>query len=143
MDYYIKVEPTVKIYLEDINPASRKTILFLHGWPLNHKAYEYQYNVLAARGYRCIGMDTRGFGRSDRPAEGYSYNRLADDVKRIIEELNLMDITLLGHSMGGAIATRYMSRHNGFGVSRLVLLGAAVPSVTMLPEFPYVLRKQQ
>jgi non-heme chloroperoxidase len=70
------VEPDVNIYVEDVNRKNRKTILFIHGWPANHKLFEYQFNILPAMGYRCIGMDLRGFGKSDKPWEGYSYDRL-------------------------------------------------------------------
>ena len=66
----------VKIYVE-LNPESRKTILFLHGWPGNHRLFEYQFNQLPRFGYRCIGIDT-GFGKSDKPFAGYDYNTLAD-----------------------------------------------------------------
>ena len=142
MEYYIKVEPDVKIFVEDINPCGKKIILFLHGWPLNHKQYEYQFDRLAQMGYRCIGIDTRGFGASDKPWSGYSYDRLADDVRAVIEALKLQDITLGGHSMGGAIAIRYMARHNGYGVSKLALFAAAAPSATKLPNFPYGMAKE-
>lgn len=142
MEYYIKVEPDVKIYVEDINPSGEKTILFIHGWPLSHKAYEYQFNKLPKMGYRCIGMDTRGFGNSDKPWSGYSYDRLSDDVRRVVETLKLKNFTLGGHSMGGATAIRYMARHKGYGVSKLALFGAAAPSLTRRPDFPYGLPKE-
>ncbi len=137
MEYYIRTEPEVNIFVEDLNPRSRKAILFLHGWPLNHNAYEYQFNQLPAMGFRCIGMDTRGFGKSTRPYSGYDYNRLADDVRRVVDALKLQNFTLAGHSMGGAMAIRYMSRYNGYGVSKLALFGAAAPSLTQQPNFPY------
>ena len=142
MRYYVRVEPEVKIYVEDINPKGSRTILFLHGWPLTHDAYEYQFDYFSKKGYRCIGMDTRGFGNSDRPATGYSYNRLADDVRAVVDTLKLKDFILAGHSMGGATAIRYMSRHNGFGVCKLALFGAAAPSVTIRKDFPYGLPKE-
>ena len=142
MEYYIKVEEDVKIYVEDLNPRGKKTILFIHGWPLNHKAYEYQFNELPKMGYRCIGIDTRGFGKSDKPIGGYCYNTLSDDVRCVVEALKLKDFTLAGHSMGGATAIRYMSRHKGYGVSKLALFGAAAPSLTMRPNFPYGVTKE-
>lgn len=79
-------------------------------------------------GYRCIGIDWRGFGNSDKPFSGYTYNRLADDIRTIVGTLQLENFTLVGHSTGGAIAIRYMSRHNGYGVSRLILVDAAAPT---------------
>lgn len=142
MGYYIRVEPDVKIYVEDLNPEGKKTILFLHGWPGSHKLFEYQFDQLPNMGYRCIGIDTRGFGNSDKPWEGYDYNRLADDVRCVVEALKLQDFTLAGHSTGGAIAVRYMARHKGYGVSKLVLMGAAVPSVIQRPYFPYGLPRE-
>lgn len=128
MGYFVPVDQGVNLYVEDINPGGSKTIVFIHGWPLNHKQFEYQYNVLPAKGYRCIGIDWRGFGKSDKPMNGYNYDRLAEDIRVVVEKLNLSSFTLAGHSTGGAIAIRYMARFNGFGVSKLVLIDAAAPT---------------
>lgn len=127
MGYYVTVEPGVNLYVEDINPGGSKTIVFLHGWPLSHKQFEYQFDVLPAMGYRCIGIDWRGFGKSDKPMSGYNYDRLADDIRSVVDALQLKNFTLAGHSTGGAIAIRYIARHNGYGLSKLVLVDAAAP----------------
>ncbi len=137
MGYHIEAEPGVQLYVEDLNPQGSRTILFLHGWPLNHNAYEYQLEHLPKMGFRCLAMDTRGFGRSDRPWSGYDYNRLADDVRAVIDAFSLSNITLAGHSMGGAIALHYVARHNGHGVGKLALFGAAAPTFVKRPDFPY------
>lgn len=143
MGYYVMVEQNVKIYVEDINPEGKETILFLHGWPGDHNLFEYQFNELPKKGYRCIGIDTRGFGKSDKPWQGYFYDRLSDDVRYVVEALKLKDFILLGHSTGGAIAIRYMSRHKECGVSKLVLCAAAAPSLIKRPNFPYGLEKEE
>lgn len=143
MGYFIKADPHVHIYIEDINPTGKKTIFFIHGWPVNHKIFEYQYNQLPQKGYRCIGMDIRGFGLSSKPWDGYDYNRLSDDLRAVIDVLNLKKIILCGHSTGGAIAVRYMARHSGYGVSKLALLAAAAPSLIQRPYFEYGLPKQR
>ena len=142
MGYYIKVEPNVKIYVEDLNEECEKTILFLHGWPGSHKLFEYQFDQLPKMGYRCIGIDTRGFGDSDKPYSGYDYDTLSDDVRYVIDALKLSNITLAGHSTGGAIAIRYMARHKGYGVSKLALFAAAAPSLIKRANFPYGLDEQ-
>ncbi len=142
MGYYVNVEPNVNIFVEDLNPAGSKTILFIHGWPGDHTLFEYQYNQLPKLGYRCIGIDCRGFGLSDKPWHGYDYNRLSDDVRAVIDALQLQNITLGGHSTGGAICVRYMARHNGHGVSKLGLFAAAAPSLVQRPYFPYGLQRQ-
>ena len=142
MGYDIGVEPGVNIYVEDINPGGGKTIFFIHGWPASHKMFEYQFNQLPKMGYRCIGMDMRGFGKSDKPWSGYDYNRLADDVRCVVEALKLEGITLGGHSTGGAVAIRYVARHNAFGVAKLALFAAAAPSLIKRPYFPYGLNRE-
>ncbi|GFP74578.1 alpha/beta fold hydrolase [Clostridium fungisolvens] len=142
MGYYVKTDDDVKIYVEDINPKCDKTILFIHGWPANHNLFEYQFDELPKLGYRCIGIDIRGFGKSDKPAEGYDYDRLADDVRCVVNAIKLKNFTLGGHSVGGAIAIKYMSRHKGYGVSKLALFAAAAPSLTRRPEFPAGISKE-
>jgi len=142
MGYYVNVEPNVKVYVEDLNPKGDKTIVFLHGWPGSHELFEYQFDQLPRMGYRCIGIDTRGFGKSDKPYEGYDYDRLADDVRCVVDALKLHNFTLAGHSTGGAIAIRYMARYKGHGVSKLALFAAAAPSLIKRPNFPYGLEKE-
>ncbi|MNI46677.1 Arylesterase [compost metagenome] len=143
MQYYIKVEPGVNIFVNDLNPTASKTILFIHGWPVNSNMFEYQSNIIPQKGYRCIFLDIRGFGKSDKPIGGYDYNRIADDIRVVIDTLGIMDITLVGFSVGGAIAVKYMARHDGHGVSKLILAGAAAPSFTILPNFPYGHSKEE
>lgn len=142
MGYFIQVNSNVKLYLEDINEKSDKVILFLHGWPGSHRLFEYQISYFAKKGYRCIGLDQRGFGNSDKPLEGYDYDTLSDDVRFVIEELGLKEINLVGHSTGGAIAVRYMARHNGYAVSKLILCAAAVPSLIRRTGFPYGIKEE-
>lgn len=141
MGYHVNVN-NVNIYVEDLNPEGKKAILFLHGWPGSHQLFEYQFNQLPKLGYRCIGIDTRGFGNSDKPFDGYDYNTLSDDVRGAVGALGLRDFTLAGHSTGGAIALRYMRRHKGYGVKKLVLVAAAAPSLIRRPNFPYGVDKE-
>lgn len=141
MGYHVQVHE-VKIYVEDLNPAGAETIVFLHGWPGSHRLFEYQFDRLPQLGYRCIGIDTRGFGDSDKPFDGYDYNSLSDDVRGVVGALGLQDFTLVGHSTGGAIAIRYMGRHQGHGVKKLVLVAAAAPSLIRRPGFPYGVERE-
>ncbi len=139
--YYIEVERGVKLYVEDVGTGV--PIVFLHGWPLDHRMYEYQTTQLPKYGFRCIQIDLRGFGKSDAPWTGYGYDRMADDVRIIIDTLKLKQVRMAGFSMGGAIAIRYMSRHDGHRVSQLLLLAAAAPAFTQRPGYPYGMTKEQ
>jgi non-heme chloroperoxidase len=136
---YIKTEEGIKLFVEDVNPDAKQAILFIHGWPASHNMFEYQFNKIPKSGFRCLGVDIRGFGKSDKPWKGYSYNRLADDIRCVIEAFDLEDIILVGFSMGGAISVRYMARHAGYGIAKLALISAAVPVFTQRPDYPYSL----
>lgn len=133
MGYFVGVEPGVNLYVEDLNPGGKENIVFLHGWPFSHRQFEYQLNVLPAKGYRCIGIDWRGFGHSDKPIHGYHYDRLADDIRAVVDALRLKDFTLVGHSTGGGIAIRYAARHRGRGHPS---------SCSWTPRLPGALRKR-
>ena len=135
--FYVTSNDGTKIAVYDYNRQGRQTIFLIHGWPLSHQIFEYQINLLTDCGYRVVAVDLRGFGRSDTPACGYTYDQMAADVFQIVRQLCLKGFILAGFSMGGAIALRYMSCYNGFGVCRLILLSAAAPCFARRPGFPY------
>ncbi|MFH0343794.1 MAG: alpha/beta fold hydrolase [Chromatiales bacterium] len=136
---YVEVEPGVRVYVEDTGAG--KPVVFLHTVAFDHQAFEYQFNELPRHGYRCIGIDFRGFGRSDRPYGKYDCDILADDVNAVLEALDLQEITLVGVSMGGAVAVRYMARHTGHRVAQLALVSATAPVFTRRDDFPYGLER--
>ena len=141
---YIEVEKGVRIFVQDVNPGEGSfPVVLVHGWPANHKMFEYQYNVLPHYGFRCLGIDLRGFGQSDKPWHGYSYDRLADDLSVVLETLHLEMAALVGFSIGGAISIRYMSRHGGRRIGKLALVDAAAPVFTQRPDYPYGLPVEQ
>lgn len=135
--YYVTSNDGTKIAVYDYNPREKQTVFLIHGWPLSHQIFEYQINLLTDCGYRVVAVDLRGFGKSDTPADGYSYDQMAADIFQVVRQLCLKNFILVGFSMGGAIALRYMERYNGFGICRLILLSAAAPCFTQRPGFPY------
>ncbi|HZA47656.1 MAG TPA: alpha/beta hydrolase [Nitrososphaera sp.] len=143
---YVNVDEGVSLYVEDIGSESGakdvlKPVLFIHGWPLSHEMFEYQFMALHKSGYRCIGIDLRGFGRSDKPWTSYNYDVFADDIKQVISALNLQGVTLVGFSMGGAIVMHYIAKFFSELVSKVVLMAAAAPSFTKRENYPYGLEK--
>lgn len=135
--HYVKSSDGAKIAVYDMNHKTSKTIILIHGWPLSHKMFEYQINPLLESGYRIIRMDIRGFGNSDETDNGFNYDQFATDLCYVIYALNLTSFDLLGFSMGGAIVTRYMAMYNGYGVRKLCLCNAAVPSYCKTENNPY------
>jgi len=132
MEHLIKVDKGVSLFVKDLGEGT--PIVFLHGWPINHEMYEYQSNLFPQMGFRFVAIDFRGYGKSSAPLTGYDYNTMADDVRKVIDRLKLKNIILAGFSMGGAIAIRYMAKHNGHRVRKLALFGACAPSFIQSPN---------
>lgn len=135
--YYISSSDNANIAIYDLNPTGNRTIVLIHGWPLSHKMFEYQIPFFLKHNFRIILLDLRGFGMSDKTASGYDYKQFATDLYYTIRSLDLYHFSLLGFSMGGAIVTKYMSLFQGYGVSSLCLLDAAIPSYTKTINNPY------
>ena len=57
MMIYVKSTDGVKIATYDLNPKGNETVFLVHGWPLSHKMYEYQEQLLVNRGYRVVEID--------------------------------------------------------------------------------------
>jgi non-heme chloroperoxidase len=126
-----KAPPTITttdgtvIYYKDW--GSGQPVVFSHGWPLNADAWDEQLNLVAANGFRAIAHDRRGHGRSSQPWDGNDMDTYADDLAQLIEELDLRDIILIGHSTGGGEVTRYLGRHGTARAAKAVLVSAIPP----------------
>ena len=132
---YIEVEPNVRLHITDAGEG--RPIVLIPGWPLSDEMYEYQYNDLINKSFHVIGITLRGFGKSDKPYSEYNYDVHASDIKKVLSKLDIKDAVLVGFSMGGAIAIRFVSTYKGTQVSKLVLAGAAAPIWTQRKDFPY------
>ena len=115
----------IDIYYEDY--GSGKPVVLIHGWPLSSSSWEKQIPSLIEAGYRVIAYDRRGFGHSSKPASGYNYDTLAEDLNKIMTKLNLRDATLVGFSMGGGEVARYLSKYGSERVNKAVFMSAIPP----------------
>lgn len=136
---YIDVATNVRLHVTDAGDGP--SIVLLHGWPLSDEMYEYQYNDLINNNFRVIGITLRGFGKSDKPYGAYNYDVHAADIKKVLSDLDIKDAVLVGFSMGGAIAVRFVSMYNSAHISKLVLAAAAAPIWTQRDDFKYNLPK--
>lgn len=84
----------------------KDVFLLLHG---NYASWRWWIPVLknAPEGYRVYAPDLRGCGDSDRPEEGYTIARHAEDINQLIHALHLPRLHLVGHSLGGCVALEY------------------------------------
>jgi non-heme chloroperoxidase len=132
---YIEVEKNVRLHVTDLGEGT--PIVLIHGWPLSDAMYEYQYQYLSRKGFRVIGITLRGFGQSDKPYGKYDFDVFSDDIKVVLEKLNIKNAILGGFSMGGAVVIHYVAKYNAAHVSKLALFGAAAPSWKQREGFPY------
>ena len=116
---------SVELFYQDV--GSGKPVVLIHGSPLDLTSWSYQVAALVKQGLRVVTYDRRSFGKSSQPSTGYDYDTLADDLKVVLDELSLQDVTLVGFSMGGGEVARYMSRHAGSRVSRVAFVSSVTP----------------
>ena len=121
----IATKDGTQIYYKDW--GSGQPVVFCHGWPLSADAWESQMIFLADNGYRCIAHDRRGHGRSSQPGSGNEMDTYADDLAQLLEDLDLNNAMLVGHSTGGGEVARYIGRHGTARVAKAVLVSAVTP----------------
>lgn len=132
-------DTSIELEVVDSGGSGRPVVL-IHGWPMTHESWVPQVPALTNAGYRVVTYDRRGFGQSDKPADGYDYDTLAGDLAAVLESLDLHDVTLVGFSMGGGEVARYAAKH---GADRLhsVVFASAVPPYLLHtddnPEGPF------
>ena len=90
------------------NNPNGKTVLLLHGKNFNGAYWETTAKELGKKGYRVIIPDQFGFGKSSKPRHfQYSFQLMALQTKNLLDSLNVTTTIVMGHSMGGMLATRF------------------------------------
>jgi len=102
--------------------ASGMPVVFLHGVTDSWRSFEPLFARLPPT-IRALALTQRGHGRSSKPAEGYTYTDLSEDVRAFMDALHLTEAVIVGHSMGSMVAQRFAVDHPE-RVAGLVLLGA-------------------
>lgn len=95
-------------------------LVLIMGYRLNSSAWPATFIEQLARQFTVITLDNRGTGLSDKPVEGYAIANMARDVRGVLDELAIAEVSMLGYSMGGAIAQELV-RQFPERVSRLIL----------------------
>jgi pimeloyl-ACP methyl ester carboxylesterase len=109
----------------DVPPSSKpngRTAVLLHGKNFCAASWAATIDALRAAGFRVIAPDQIGFCKSSKPA-GYqfTFQQLAHDTQRLLEGAGVSRFVLIGHSMGGMLATRYALLYPR-SVEKLVLI---------------------
>lgn len=100
----------VRLALYDVAPAAPangRTVVLLHGKNFWGDAWADVARSLAARGFRVVVPDQLGFGRSSKPDVHYTFELLARLTARVLDEVGVGEVAVVGHSMGGMLAVRF------------------------------------
>ncbi len=113
---------SVKMAYMDVAPsnANGKSVILFHGKNFNGYYWKDAIKALAEKGYRVIVPDQVGWGRSDKPNIHYSFHVLADNNRKLLDSLQIKSVIVIGHSMGGMLATRFTLMYPAI-VEKLVL----------------------
>ena len=131
---FVQTQDDVSLFFRDWGEGD--PVLFCAAWALSGVAWQYQMISVVDAGRRAIAYDRRGHGRSDDPGRGYDYDTLSEDLARLIEHLDLRNLTLVAHSMGSGEAVRYLTRHGDDRIDRLLLLAPTTPFLLKTSDNP-------
>ena len=112
VQYYNLTEQKQALHMAymDVKPtrSNGHTVLLLHGKNFSGSYWDSTATRLQQAGYRVIIPDQVGFGKSSKPtAFQYSFQLLALNTKNLLDSLKVDKVLVLGHSMGGMLATRF------------------------------------
>lgn len=102
-------QPLQMAYM-DVAPAqpNGRTVLLLHGKNFSGAYWERTIRLLGERGFRVLVPDQIGFGKSSKPRSfQFTFHALAAHTRALLDELSLQKVAVVGHSMGGMLATRF------------------------------------
>jgi non-heme chloroperoxidase len=124
----------IRVYYEDHGSGS--PVVLVHGYALNGHSWEKQETALLAAGHRVITYDRRGFGASSRPAAGYDFGTLADDLHILLSWLDLREVVLAGFAMGTGEVTRYLAVHGSARIRAAALIAPLPPFLLKAHDSP-------
>jgi non-heme chloroperoxidase len=131
---YITANDGTPLYYKDW--GNGKPVLFVSSWAMNSDLWQHQMVSLVGHGLRCVAYDRRGHGRSGQPGTGYDYDTLADDLGAVIEQLDLRELTIVGHSMGPCEIVRYVTRHGSSRIDKIVMVAPTTPFLLKTADNP-------
>ena len=120
----------IRLYVDE-QGGGDMSLVFLDYWGGSSRTWRHVVAALP-EWYRTIAIDHRGWGESDAPATGYALSDLADDAQGVVDALNLKRYMLIGHSMGGKVASSMASRRPD-GLIGLVLVAPSPPQPLAIP----------
>ena len=151
----VQSRPAVHLSVIDAGPRHASPVLFFVQGAGGHALQWVNQLEHFSQHYRCIAPDLRGHGRSDKPRNGYTVERVTDDLVAVLDELGIKEpVVLLAHSAGGLLAINFAAHYPGrltklalvntaasLPLNRTMRLGLRIPSVLMILIAPFLQRR--
>ncbi|GAB5601665.1 alpha/beta hydrolase [Thermus sp. FJN-A] len=132
---FVELSTGIRMHYRDCGKG--RPILFVPGYSATVDTWNYQVLALADR-FRCVAVDLRGHGDSDKPLSAYTYEEMCQDLKAFVEALDLRDVVFVGWSMGSGVGLKYVAEFNGDKrVAKLVMVAPATPRFLATDTEPY------
>ncbi|MDN3594642.1 alpha/beta fold hydrolase [Zunongwangia endophytica] len=117
------------IQLHYVAGGTGQPLICLPGWPQTWYSFHKVIPELAKK-YTVIAVDIRGMGSSDKPINGYDKKTMAKDIFELINKLGIQKAHVLGHDIGGMVASSFAFNYPQ-AVDKLILMDGAHPSEAM------------
>lgn len=111
---------TIELDYEDHGKGN--VLLLLHGLGSTKKDWDAQVPFFS-KTHRVIAVDLRGHGDSTKPQDAYSVELMTEDIKQLLDQLNIKKATIVGFSMGGAVAFEMAAKHPDY-LENLVIVNS-------------------
>ena len=105
-----RFQQDIRMAYMDVPPSGRangQTVFIQHGMNFYSEAYTPTIKALSDAGFRVIAVDRIGYGKSTKPILPYSFNFVAANMKSLLDELEIDEVAIFGHSMGGMTVSRF------------------------------------
>lgn len=116
-----EIEPGLTIHYLDLNSKGYPIVLMLHGLGATGESWQFQYPALIASGFRVIGPDFRGVGKSTYPGGKNNVRKNSDDMAELLQLLKISSVHVVGISMGGTVSLQLVLDHPSL-VQSLILV---------------------
>ncbi len=111
-DGEVEVDDSAVLGVWTAGPASNSTVMFVHGFSLDHSTWDAVADRVAAAGHNVVAVDLRGHGASTLGDAEPSPERLIDDLSEAAKELGLLRVHLVGHSLGAVVVLAARARRD-------------------------------
>jgi len=122
----------IRVHYAEQGDARGVPIVFLHGWPDSWFTFSRVLPSLPST-WRAVAVDQRGFGVSDHPESGYTFQELAADAVALLDALDIERAAFVGHSFGSFVAREVAIAHPQ-RVTALVLIGTGFSTSTPVTQ---------